>query len=33
MGRGSTINETDPENKGAAEILALAKEIIRRLSR
>jgi len=33
MGRGSTINETDPDNKGAAEIIALAKEIVRRLSR
>jgi len=32
MGRGRTINETDPENKGAAEIVALAKEIARRLA-
>ncbi len=32
MGRGSTINETDPDNRGAVEIVALAKEIVRRLA-
>lgn len=31
MGRGSTVNETDPANKGAAEIAALAREIARKL--
>jgi chromosome partitioning protein len=32
MGRGSTINETDPSNKGAAEVTALAGEVARRLA-
>ena len=32
MGRGSTVNETDPANKGAAEVEALAGEIARRLA-
>lgn len=32
MGRGSTINETDPSNKGTEEVVALAKEVKRRLA-
>jgi hypothetical protein len=31
MGEGGTVMETEPTNKGAAEITALAKEIVARL--
>jgi chromosome partitioning protein len=32
MGRGSTINETDPSHRGSAEVAALADEVARRLA-